>query len=63
MNPPGTEGIRFRRPTTGPNAENARKEEPKLDQFGSMAPLGWKKRHMGLLQDLVGRCVRYHVSL
>ncbi|GFZ47156.1 hypothetical protein JCM24511_04899 [Saitozyma sp. JCM 24511] len=51
---PGTETIRFRRPTTGPNAP-AQKSEPKKDEFGSMAPLGWKRRHQGLLQDKLGR--------
>lgn len=50
---PGTETIRFRRPTTGPNAI-APKEE-KRDEFGSLAPQGWKRRHQGLLQDQVGR--------
>ncbi|WWD06916.1 hypothetical protein V865_005013 [Kwoniella europaea PYCC6329] len=54
MSLPGTETIRFRRPTTGPNAQKAA-EEPKKDEFGSMAPLGFKKRHQGLLQDQVGR--------
>jgi alpha-1,2-mannosyltransferase len=53
---PGTETIRFRRPTTGPNAP-AQKTEPKKDEFGSMAPLGWKRRHQGLLQDKLSRWV------
>lgn len=54
---PGTETVRFRRPTTGPNA--VAPKEVKKDQFGSLAPEGWKRRHQGLLQDLVGRCVGY----
>jgi hypothetical protein len=53
---PGTETIRFRRPTTGPNAP-AQKSEAKKDEFGSMAPLGWKRRHQGLLQDKLSRWV------
>lgn len=53
MNIPGTESVRFRRPTTGPNAVKA--AEPQKDQFGSMAPQGWKRRHQGLLQDQLGR--------
>ncbi|GMK56086.1 hypothetical protein CspeluHIS016_0211420 [Cutaneotrichosporon spelunceum] len=48
---PGTETIRFRRPTNTP----AEKKEPEKDQFGSLAPQGWKKRHQGLLQDQVRR--------
>ena len=50
---PGTESVRFRRPTTGPNAPKPK--EIKKDQFGSLAPEGWKRRHTGILQDLVGR--------
>lgn len=50
---PGTEQVRFRRPTTGPNA--VKPKEIKKDQFGSLAPQGWKRRHQGILQDLVGR--------
>lgn len=50
---PGTEQVRFRRPTTGPNA--VKPKEIKKDEFGSMAPQGWKRRHQGILQDLVGR--------
>ncbi|WRT69234.1 uncharacterized protein IL334_006218 [Kwoniella shivajii] len=53
---PGTETIRFRRPTTGPNAPQP-KAEPKKDEFGSMAPVGYKRRHQGLLQDQVRRNV------
>jgi len=30
-------------------------KEIKKDEFGSMAPQGWKRRHQGILQDLVGR--------
>ncbi|TXT09120.1 hypothetical protein VHUM_02594 [Vanrija humicola] len=52
---PGTETIRFRRPTAGPNAVAQKSDEPKKDQFGDLAPTGWKKRHQGLLQDQVGR--------
>lgn len=55
MNIPGTESVRFRRPTTGPNA--VKSGEPEKDQFGSLAPQGWKRRHQGLLQDQLGRCV------
>ncbi|KIR99848.1 alpha-1,2-mannosyltransferase [Cryptococcus deuterogattii 2001/935-1] len=51
---PGTETIRFRRPTTGPNAVE-QKKEPKKDEFGSLAPIGWKRRHQGLLQDQLKR--------
>lgn len=54
---PGTETIRFRRPTTGPNAQVA--EQAPSDKFGGkFAPdvQKWRRRHMGLLQDLVGRC-------
>ncbi|ORY24212.1 putative mannosyltransferase [Naematelia encephala] len=54
---PGTETVRFRRPTAGPNAV-APKAEPAKDQFGSMAPQGWKRRHQGILQDKVGRQTR-----
>lgn len=54
---PGTETIRFRRPTTGPNAVE-QKKEPKKDEFGSLAPIGWKRRHQGLLQDQLKRCVQ-----
>jgi len=50
---PGTETIRFRRPTAGPNAVQPKEE--KKDEFGSLAPQGWKRRHQGLLQDQVGR--------
>jgi len=58
---PGTETIRFRRPTSGPNAVAPPK--PKVvdvrdvDRFGGKhAPQpAWKKRHGGLLQDQVGR--------
>lgn len=50
---PGTETIRFRRPTTGPNAPKPKEE--KRDEFGSLAPQGWKRRHQALLQDQVGR--------
>lgn len=58
---PGTETIRFRRPTAGPNAIAAKKkkaeEEIKVDKFGGKhAPApAWKRRHLGLLQDQVGR--------
>lgn len=52
---PGTETIRFRRPTAGPNAVAQKSDEPKKDQFGDLAPTGWKRRHQGLLQDQVGR--------
>lgn len=55
---PGTETIRFRRPTAGPNAVEQKKEEPKKDEFGSLAPVGWKRRHQGLLQDQLKRCAR-----
>lgn len=48
---PGTETIRFRRPT---NVAGPTKVEEK-DQFGNAAPSGWKRRHQGLLQDQVGR--------
>lgn len=59
--PAGTETIRFRRPTAGPNAVsqttiNSNGEQ--VDKFGGkFAPdvKAWKRRHMGLLQDLVGR--------
>lgn len=54
---PGTETIRFRRPTTGPNAVE-QKKEPKKDEFGSLAPIGWKRRHQSLLQDQLKRCVQ-----
>jgi len=50
---PGTETVRFRRPTTGPNA--VAPKAPEKDEFGSLAPQGWKRRHQGLLQDKVGR--------
>lgn len=51
---PGTETIRFRRPTAGPNAVAAKKPAP--DGFGSQGPKeAWKRRHQGLLQDQVGR--------
>lgn len=53
---PGTESVRFRRPTSGPHAVATETAEPQLDQFGSQASLGWKRRHQGLLQDKVGRC-------
>lgn len=52
---PGTETVRFRRPTTGPNAPTPK--EVKKDEFGSLAPEGWKRRHQGILQDQVGRSV------
>ncbi|WVQ81367.1 hypothetical protein IAT38_003490 [Cryptococcus sp. DSM 104549] len=52
---PGTETVRFRRPTAGPNAVAQKAEEPKRDEFGSLAPIGWKRRHQGLLQDLTRR--------
>ncbi|WVQ93059.1 hypothetical protein IAU59_000123 [Kwoniella sp. CBS 9459] len=57
---PGTETIRFRRPTSGPNAisQSGKDKEPKKDEFGSMAPTGFKRRHQGLLQDQVGRNTR-----
>ncbi|BEI92503.1 uncharacterized protein CcaverHIS019_0501310 [Cutaneotrichosporon cavernicola] len=48
---PGVETIRFRRPTNKP----VEKKEPEKDQFGSLAPQGWKRRHQGLLQDQVRR--------
>jgi alpha-1,2-mannosyltransferase len=51
---PGTETVRFRRPTTGPNA--VQPKEIKKDEFGKMAAEGWKRRHQGILQDQVGRC-------
>ncbi|KAL7421010.1 mannosyltransferase [Cryptotrichosporon argae] len=54
---PGTETMRFRRPTAGPNAAPA-PSAPKKDEFGSLAPQGWKRRHQGLLQDQVGRQAR-----
>ncbi|WVR08923.1 hypothetical protein IAU60_005982 [Kwoniella sp. DSM 27419] len=54
---PGTETVRFRRPTHGPTAVAVKKQEEK-DQFGNMAPTGFKKRHQGLLQDQVGRNTR-----
>ncbi|KAI5452293.1 mannosyltransferase [Naganishia albida] len=53
---PGTETIRFRRPTAGPNAQQQGGTD--VDKFGGKhGPdvKGWKRRHMGLLQDLVGR--------
>ena len=56
---PGTETIRFRRPTN----KNEPAPEPKKDQFGEMAPQGWKRRHQGLLQDLLRRCVPATVHL
>lgn len=52
---PGTETIRFRRPTN----KNDPAPEPKRDQFGDMAPQGWKRRHQGLLQDLLRRYVDF----
>ena len=52
---PGTESLRFRRPTSGPNYVAPNVTEVKVDQFGSQAPRGWKRRHQGLLQDKVGR--------
>ncbi|KAJ9110467.1 hypothetical protein QFC19_001593 [Naganishia cerealis] len=56
---PGTETIRFRRPTAGPNAVKANTGgDGQTDKFGGkFAPdvKAWKRRHMGLLQDLVGR--------
>ena len=55
---PGTETVRFRRPTTGPNA--AQPKEIKKDEFGKMAAEGWKRRHQGILQDQVGRSVFEH---
>jgi alpha-1,2-mannosyltransferase len=61
---PGTESVRFRYPTTGPNARVPKvPEPPKKDQFGSMAPQGWKRRHQGLLQDQVGRYVVHQLAL
>jgi len=58
---PGTETVRFRRPTTGPNA--VAPKAPEKDQFGSLAPQGWKRRHQGLLQDKLGRWVGLHERL
>lgn len=58
---PGTESVRFRRPTTGPNA--VKPKEIKKDEFGSMAPQGWRRRHQGILQDQVGRYVSYSTSM
>ncbi|WVQ74450.1 hypothetical protein IAR50_004051 [Cryptococcus sp. DSM 104548] len=52
---PGTETVRFRRPTAGPNAVAPSTQAPKKDEFGSMAPTGFKARHQGLLQDQSGR--------
>ena len=60
---PGTETIRFRRPTAGPNAVAEKQKKVQeddirdVDRFGGKhAPLpAWKKRHRGLLQDQVGR--------
>ena len=60
---PGTETIRFRRPTAGPNAVAEKKKKVQeedvrdVDRFGGKhAPVpAWKKRHRGLLQDQVGR--------
>lgn len=54
---PGTETIRFRYPTSGPNARVQKPVEEKKDQFGNMASQGWKRRHQGLLQDQTGRSV------
>lgn len=56
--PAGTETIRFRRPTAGPNAVKTNENGEQVDKFGGkFAPdvKAWKRRHMGLLQDLVGR--------
>ncbi|KAJ9119669.1 hypothetical protein QFC22_003379 [Naganishia vaughanmartiniae] len=57
--PAGTETIRFRRPTAGPNAVKATNNNgEEVDKFGGkFGPdvKAWKRRHMGLLQDLVGR--------
>lgn len=58
MSMPGTETVRFRRPTTGPNA--VQPKEIKKDEFGKMAAEGWKRRHQGILQDQVGRSVSEH---
>jgi hypothetical protein len=49
---PGTETVRFRRPID-PSAPAPKAKEEK-DEFGKLVPR-WKKRHLGLLQDLVGR--------
>jgi alpha-1,2-mannosyltransferase len=48
---PGVETVRFRRPTNKP----VEQKEPEKDQFGSLAPQGWKKRHQGVLQDQLRR--------
>ncbi|KAK4689384.1 hypothetical protein P7C73_g729, partial [Tremellales sp. Uapishka_1] len=51
---PGTETIRFRQPTGAGNAVAVKKEEV-YDEFGNVTPIGWKRRHQGLLQDKVRR--------
>ncbi|EIW67903.1 hypothetical protein TREMEDRAFT_44918 [Tremella mesenterica DSM 1558] len=53
---PGTETLRFRRPTTGPNAIKPNKDKAGKDKdtFGTLGQ-AWKRRHGGLLQDQVGR--------
>ncbi|WWD21173.1 hypothetical protein CI109_105657 [Kwoniella shandongensis] len=52
---PGTETVRFRRPTSGPNAIVVPKTEPERDEFGTLAPTGYRRRHQGLLQDQTRR--------
>ncbi|WVN87816.1 uncharacterized protein L203_103011 [Cryptococcus depauperatus CBS 7841] len=55
MSLPGTETIRIRRPNPAPTAVGQNKEVEKKDEFGNVLPIGWKRRHQGLLQDQVAR--------
>lgn len=57
---PGTENVRFARPTNGPTVTPT---PPKRDEFGSLAPQGWKRRHQGILQDKIGRSVSVVLSI